>query len=197
MKNFYVVARVNGVDKNIASDCLKYGIKLSEQENRIIELNSSTKRGIQAFLSPKDSPLYLNEEFECIRVLTKGLTAIVFNKICEGTELIDNFVVDIENYNIGDYEIPEAIICSSILPDNLFPYNKILDKPLLVQNSREFYYEKCINEILETDMFTKYELYQTLLILGDQKKVLNVEKYQSVKVYTDPISNKRYTKRSS
>ena len=185
------------VDKNIASDCLKYGIKLSEQENRVIELNSSTKRGIQAFLSPKDSPLYLNEEFECIRVLTKGLTAIVFNKICEGTELIDNFVVDIENYNIGDYELPEAIICSSILPDNLFPYNKILDKPLLVQNSREFYYEKCINEILETDMFTKYELYQTLLILGDQKKVLNVEKYQSVKVYTDPISNKIYTKRSS
>lgn len=185
------------VYKNIASDCLKYGIKLSEQENRVIELNSSTKRGIQAFLSPKDSPLYLNEEFECIRVLTKGLTAIVFNKICEGTELIDNFVVDIENYNIGDYELPEAIICSSILPDNLFPYNKILDKPLLVQNSREFYYEKCINEILETDMFTKYELYQTLLILGDQKKVLNVEKYQSVKVYTDPISNKRYTKRSS
>lgn len=185
------------VDKNIASDCLKYGIKLSEQENRVIELNSSTKRGIQAFLSPKDSPLYLNEDFECIRVLTKGLTAIVFNKICEGTELIDNFVVDIENYNIGDYELPEAIICSSILPDNLFPYNKILDKPLLVQNSREFYYEKCINEILETDMFTKYELYQTLLILGDQKKVLNVEKYQSVKVYTDPISNKRYTKRSS
>ena len=185
------------VDKNIASDCLKYGIKLSEQENRVIELNSSTKRGIQAFLSPKDSPLYLNEEFECIRVLTKGLTAIVFNKICEGTELIDNFVVDIENYNIGDYELPEAIICSSILPDNLFPYNKILDKPLLVQNSREFYYEKCINEILETHMFTKYELYQTLLILGDQKKVLNVEKYQSVKVYTDPISNKRYTKRSS
>ena len=185
------------VDKNIASDCLKYGIKLSEQENRVIELNSSTKRGIQAFLSPKDSPLYLNEEFECIRVLTKGLTAIVFNKICEGTELIDNFVVDSENYNIGDYELPEAIICSSILPDNLFPYNKILDKPLLVQNSREFYYEKCINEILETDMFTKYELYQTLLILGDQKKVLNVEKYQSVKVYTDPISNKRYTKRSS
>ena len=78
------------VDKNIASDCLKYGIKLSEQENRVIELNSSTKRGIQAFLSPKDSPLYLNEEFECIRVLTKGLTAIVFNKICEGTELIDS-----------------------------------------------------------------------------------------------------------
>ena len=53
-----------------------------------------------------------------------------------------------------------------------------------------------VNCVVPSDV-TKYELYQTLLILGDQKKVLNVEKYQSVKVYTDPISNKRYTKRSS
>ena len=54
-----------------------------------------------------------------------------------------------------------------------------------------------INEILETDMFSKYELYQTLLILGDQKKVLNVEKHQNIKIYTDPISNKKYTKKSN
>lgn len=185
------------VDKNIASDCLKYGIKLSDQENSVLSLKDSSKRGMRAFLSPKDSPLYKSEDFECIRVLTNGLTAIVFNKICENTELIDDFVTDIENYTVGDYECPEAIICSSIMPGNLFHYNKILDKPLLVQNSREFYYEKCINEILETDMFSKYELYQTLLILGDQKKVLNVEKHQNIKIYTDPISNKKYTKKSN
>lgn len=185
------------VEKNIANDCLKYGIKLSEHEDRVLNLKESSRRGIQAFLSPKDSPLYQDENFECIRVLTNGLSAIVFNKVCENTDLIDDFVVNIENYTIGDFEWPEVIICSSIMPDNLFEYNKILDKPLLVQNSREFYYEKCINEILETDMFSKYELYQTLLILGDQKKVLNVEKHQAVKVYTDPISDKKYTKKSS
>ena len=185
------------VDKNISSDCLKYGIKLSEHENRILNLTNSIKRGIQAFLSPKDSELYTDDNFECIRVKTKGLTAIVFNKICENTDLIDDFIVNIEGYNIGDFESPEAIICSSILPDNLFPYNKILDKPLLVQNSKEFYYEKCINEILETDMFSKYELYQTLLILGDQKIVLDVNKFDSIKIYSDPISVKKYTKKSN
>lgn len=185
------------VNKSIASDCLKYGIKLSEHENKILKLTESNKRGIQAFLSPKDSPLYLNEDFECIRVLTKGLSIIIYNKICENTEIINDFITNIENYKVGDYELPEAIICSSILPDNLFPYNKILDKPLLVQNSREFYYEKCINEIIESDIFSKYELYQTLLILGDQKKVLNAEKFQSVKIYTDNISNKKYTKKSN
>ena len=98
------------VAKDVASDCLKYGIKLSEFENRVIQLSDSNKRGIQAFLSPKDSPLYLDENFECLRVKTKGLTAVVFNKICENTDLIDKFITDIENYKIGDYEIPEAII---------------------------------------------------------------------------------------
>ena len=46
-------------------------------------------------------------------------------------------------------------------------------------------------------MFSKYELYQMLLILGDQKKALNAEKYQNVKVYIDQVSGKKYTKRSN
>lgn len=185
------------VDKNKLVDCLKYGIKLSEFGNKVLKLSDVSKRGIQAFLSPKDSEMYLSDEYSCIRVVSKNLTAIVFNKICENTSLIDNFICNIEDYKIGNYELPEAIICSSILPENLQLYNKILDKPLLVQNSREFYYEKCINEIMETDMFSKYELYQTLLILGDQKKVFNVSKENNVKMYTDSISGKQYTKRSN
>lgn len=185
------------VDKNKLDDCLKYGIKLSEFGNKVLKLSDVSKRGIQAFLSPKDSEMYLSDEYSCIRVVSKNLTAIVFNKICENTSLIDNFICNIEDYKIGNYELPEAIICSSILPENLQLYNKILDKPLLVQNSREFYYEKCINEIMETDMFSKYELYQTLLILGDQKKVFNVSKENNVKMYTDSISGKQYTKRSN
>lgn len=185
------------VDKNKLDDCLKYGIKLSEFENKVLKLSNVSKHGIQAFLSPKDSELYLSEDHGCIRVISNNLTAIVFNKICENTTLIDDFICDIEDYRIGNYELPEAIICSSILPENLQLYNKILDKPLLVQNSREFYYEKCINEIMETDMFSKYELYQTLLILGDQKKLFNVSKENNVKMYTDSISGKKYTKKSN
>ena len=185
------------LDKNVASDCLKYGIKLSEFGNKVLTLTDGEKSGILAYLAPKDSSLYSDDNYECIRVNTTGLSAIVYNKVCENTDLIGNYTKSIEDYKAGDYENPEAIITSSILSDNLSHYNKILDKPLLVQNSREYYYEKCINEIMETDMFSKYELYQTLLILGDQKKVLNTEKYQNVKVYTDQVSGKKYTKRSN
>lgn len=185
------------IDKSKFEDCLKYGIKLSEFENRVLNLSNSSKRGIHAFLSPKDSNQYLDDSLECVRVIPTNLSTIIFNRICENTELIDEYTCDIENYKLGDYEAPEAIICSSILPENLCPYNKILDKPLIVQNSREFYYEKCINEIMDTDKFSKYELYQTLLILGDQKKLFDVNKLGNVKTYTDPISGKTYTKRSN
>ena len=66
-----------------------------------------------------------------------------------------------------------------------------------MQNSREFYYEKCINEIIDTEKISKYELYQTLLILGDQKKLYDVEKIENIKFYKDKISGKTYTKKSN
>ena len=185
------------INKNDVNTCLKYGIKLSEYSNKFLKLKNIQKRGIIAFLSPKDCNLYTDENYECIRVATKDLSVIIYNKICEDTPLIDNFYCDISEYSIGDYELPEAIICSSILQENLSVYNKILDKPLLVQNSREFYYEKSINDILDSDKFSKYELYQTLLILGDQKGVFNIKKEGDLKLYKDSINGKIYTKRSN
>ena len=192
MQDLYIYINKNDVDT-----CLKYGIKLSEYSNKILKLQNMEKRGILAFLSPKDSDLYINENYECIRVNIKDLNTIIYNKLCENTPLIDEFYCDISEYSIGDYELPEAIICSSILQENLSIYNKILDKPLLVQNSREFYYEKSINDILDSDKFSKYELYQMLLILGDQKKVFKIEKKDDLKLYKDPINGKTYTKRSN
>ena len=192
MQDLYIYINKNDVDT-----CLKYGIKLSEYSNKILKLQNMEKRGILAFLSPKDSDLYIDENYECIRVNIKNLNTIIYNKLCENTPLIDEFYCDISEYSIGDYELPEAIICSSILQENLSIYNKILDKPLLVQNSREFYYEKSINDILDSDKFSKYELYQMLLILGDQKKVFKVEKKENLKLYKDPINGKIYTKRSN
>lgn len=184
------------VDKEKIDDCLKYGIKLSEYENKILKIKNVTKHGIIAYLSPKDSRLYIDSNYECIRINTNDLNAIVYNTICENdNKLLEEFYCDIKEYNIGDYEMPEAIICSSVLPENMKLYNKILDKPLVVQNSREFYYEKCINDIIDSDVFSKYELYQTLLILGDQKEVFDVEKHNNVKIYKDKISGKKYTKK--
>ena len=70
------------VDKNIASDCLKYGLKLSENCNKVLSLSTGEKSGILAYLAPKDSPLYLDDNYTCIRVKTDGIKATVYNKVC-------------------------------------------------------------------------------------------------------------------
>ena len=75
MQDLYIYINKNDVDT-----CLKYGIKLSEYSNKILKLQNMEKRGILAFLSPKDSDLYIDENYECIRVNIKNLNT--FLTIC-------------------------------------------------------------------------------------------------------------------
>jgi hypothetical protein len=41
---------------------------------------------------------------------------------------------------------PQLVICSTILPEYIFKYNRIIDVPLLVDNSKELYLEKELEE---------------------------------------------------
>ena len=71
MENLFIY-----VENEKAADCLKYGMKLSEYANKIIAFNNIEKRGILAYLTPKDSDLYDNNFFTCLRISTNGLNAI-------------------------------------------------------------------------------------------------------------------------
>ena len=180
-------------------DILKYGIKLSENADIILNTSNGTKNGIIAYLSPKDSELYDNDNYSIIRIkIDESITALVFNKICENTEFFDDFICNFNEYEYGTYEQPLAVICSSILPENIQLYNNIIDIPLMIQNSKDYYYEKSINYMMENNKFSKFELYQVLLILGDQKNMFDITNTnEKLKIYTDKISQKKYTKKSN
>ena len=98
---------------------------------------------------------------------------------------------------MGDYEEPLALITSTILPENIYLYNKDMDVPLIIENSKNFFYENSINELLNTNKFSNYELYQILLILGEQKKMLTSNSEGHIKTYKDKINGKLYTKKSN
>ena len=51
--------------------------------------------------------------------------------------------------------------------------------------------------MIESDKFSKYELYQMLLILGEQKKLYKTVKEDNIKIYVDKTTGKKYTKKSS
>lgn len=129
--------------KEKANNCFKYGMKLSEYTNVIVENRYTSKKGILAFFSPKDTSLYLNENYDILRIniLDETLKLFVYDNNNENT----NIKLDISNlkdYNLGDYQNPQIIISSSILPENIFKYNKILDVPLLFNTSNELYNNK-------------------------------------------------------
>lgn len=194
MKALYLYIPNKDVNK-----CIKYGIKLSEYSNKIIKLNNAQKKGIIAFLSPKDSNFFNNEkEFTCLKINTRGLNVIVYNNLIFNTDIDKDFICDINKYSTGDYEEPLALICSSILPEHINIYNKIIDSPLIVDNSKEFYYKKSVFNMLENDMFTSFEIYQLLLILGQKKGVFKVhELNHKLKLYIDEKTKSKYTKKSN
>ena len=73
-----------------------------------------------------------------------------------------------------------------------------MDTPILIEDSKEFYYQKAVQEMIDNNYFTNYELYQMLLILGKQKKLFESSDItDKIKIYTDKYNNKNYTKKSS
>lgn len=192
MKYLYVYVENNNIEKVV-----KYGMKLSEFANKILNISDLQKSGIIAYLSPKDTSFYFNDNYSCVKVLVNNLNCLIYNQTCENTDILDNFICDVHDYEIGTFEDPIAFIQSTILPENIQLYNKLQDVPLIIEDSKQFYYEKAINEMLENNNFSKYELYQLLLILGEQKKIFKTELSNNIKVYTDRISGKKYTKKSS
>ena len=120
------------------------------------------------------------------------------NQYFENNEnLLNKSFCNCSEYKLADYEDPIGMIYSTILPENIFLYNKLLDLPLIIENSKEYFYDKCVSDLIENDKFTKFELYQTLLLLGEQKNIFKSEKIDdNLKIYTDIISNKIYTKKN-
>lgn len=192
MKYLYVY-----IENEKVNNAIKYGMKLSEYSNKILDA-SNEKKGILAYLTPRDSEKYSNDNFTCLKINTSNLHIYVYNQIFENTDNLNTFICEYSKYIVGSYEEPIALICSTILPENIEIYNKILDIPNIIETSKDFYYQKAINEMLENEYFSNYELYQMLLILGKQKKLFDITDItDKVKIYTNKLNNKKYTKKNN
>jgi len=141
------------VKKDKLIDCIKYGMKLSEYSNASFYKGVSLKKGVVAYISPKDSDKYLNKNYDILRIKTDQLNIYVNNSsIVESHENITfNFfeMCDLNTYVLGEFINPKLIICSTILPEYIYKYNRIIDVPLLTDNSKELYLSKELEEINE------------------------------------------------
>ncbi len=189
MNNLYIYVKKIECEK-----CLKYGIKLSEYANKLLDNGNTTKKCILAYLCPKDSEKFCNKNYICLKVNLKDLQVYITNEILENTKIEKKFLIKSDDYKLGSYEYPIALICTTILPENLSLYNDIIDSPILFENSKDFFYEKSINEMIENNMFSNSELYKAMLILSESKGTLEkILDEGNIKAYINKIDKKIYT----
>ena len=133
--------------KERAEDCLKYGIRLSNQFDKELEWNGEKKPCITGLLNPKDSE-YKFDSDEYV-----GLKIEIANNYCKVTdtsELADETpIVPLDDYKLGSFKNPEVLITSSVLPEKISLLNKDIDVPVLYETSRDLYYSCKVTEMLD------------------------------------------------
>lgn len=176
-------------------NCIKYGLKLSEYINKTIIFNNCEKKGFICYISPKDSCLYDNPDYACAKINISDLNNVyVIDDTFENYKFYNEFIVEAKDYVLGSFENPKILICTSIIPENIDKYNKLIDSPLPYDNSKDFYYLNKIYYILEEkNIDLKKSLSYLLQSMVDSKSAecfSNQDK--SIQIFIDN-ETKKYT----
>lgn len=150
---------------DVAVEC---GIKLSEWYSREVEIDGEMKKCITALLNPRDDyEKYLSVKFKCLKLEVPPKHCRVADTLLykaglsypEAMDLYRHSIMPIENYTFGNYRLPECLITSTILGDQISLPGKGLDSPVLYSNSQELYF----NNLLEGMKEAHDDLNDTLL----------------------------------
>lgn len=129
---------------------LKYGIRLSKNFNKELNINGYVKPFLIGLLNPKDDlEKYNSNDYACLKLDILDDHLRVIDK-----EVINNYngeqlsYTQINNYIFGSLKNPIVLIDTSVISDKISIYNKTIDIPLLFDNSEEFFYELEVRKII-------------------------------------------------
>ena len=109
------------------------------------------------------------------------------------TEYCMSSIVPIQKYMLGTYKRPIVIITCSVLPDKIFLVNKIIDVPILYENSELIYYTTTLEELKEKIECSEKVSLQIMLDYLVEKGVLEKEEQGNTNIYIDENNKKIYT----
>jgi hypothetical protein len=150
---------------DVAVEC---GIKLSEWYSREVEIDGEIKKCITALLNPRDDyEKYTSAGFKCLKLEVPPKHCRIADTLLykaglshpEAMDLYRHSIMPIEDYTFGSYRLPECLITSTILGDQISLPGKGLDSPVLYSNSQELYF----NNLLEGMKEVHDDLNDTLL----------------------------------
>lgn len=140
---------------------LKYGIRLSKNYDEEFNINGYKKPFFIGLLNPKDDiAKYTSNDYTCLKldVLNNHCKVINYSLQLNINEVTP--YISLDEYKFGTFKNPCVLIDTSIISDKISIYNKIMDIPLLYDNSEEFYYELQNQKLM--DELSPKEIYELL-----------------------------------
>ncbi|MGI6667989.1 MAG: hypothetical protein ACOX4M_00570 [Acetivibrionales bacterium] len=141
-----------------AENAVECGIKLSEWYSREALIDGVVKKCITALLNPRDDyEKYVSSAYRCLKLEVQPKYCYVADSLLyeagraypEVMQLYRDSIVPIEKYVFGSYRLPEALITSTIIGDNISVSGRSLDTPVLYSNSQDLYLGNLLEELKE------------------------------------------------
>ena len=140
---------------------LKYGIRLSKNFDKELNIHGYQKQYLIGLLNPKDDiKKFTSMDYFCIKLDVLDNHLLVMDESVFHPDSIIKEVIPIEKYLFGTFLKPRVLIDTSVISDKISLYNPIQDIPLLYDNSEDFFYQVQIQKRL--DELSLEEIYKRL-----------------------------------
>jgi hypothetical protein len=145
MAGLYLYVPVKKVE-----DITACGLKLSEWYDREIILPGLDEpvKVIKTLLNPKDDESKLKDSYwQCLRLevnpdYCRVGDAVLYKMGLKNEKIMEYYkatMTPLKEYNFGRFRHPEALLTCSVLPDKIEVMGKVLDIPVLYENSAVLY----------------------------------------------------------
>ena len=192
---YYVPAE----DSDYIIEC---GLKLSRWYEKEILIEGINKKCFSALLNPKDNmEKFSDEHLKCIKLDIPSEYCYVADKylyeaglyIPEIMESYYKSIIPIEKYLFGLYRLPECLVTTTVIPEQVGILNKAQDIPVLFNSSEELYINNLteINKEIYED-FDDMILYYFYSKLAEYKNITCIEdKNNEMAIFIDNTNIKK------
>lgn len=191
------------IPKNKLEYIVDCGLKLSDWFDREIPLNGEMRKCISMLLNPRDDiEKYKSEDYECLKIEVEPQYCYIADRfLYEASEISRNArelyiktIIPVESYIFGMYRLPECLVLSTLISNQIGVVDKRLDSPVLFESSEKLYTSNML-EIYreENENFNDALLYYFFNKLAEIKKVDKIEdKDKKIAVFFDRACDKTF-----
>jgi hypothetical protein len=161
-----------------ATDC---GLKLADWCDREVIMDGDMKKCISSLLNPRDEYMkYNSRDYKCLKLQLMPKYCYIADRMLyraglsfnDIMGLYEKSVIPIQSYSFGQYRLPECLVTSTVIGEDIEILDKRFDTPILYRDSEELYMNNLIEGYKDLhEDFNDTLLYFFFSRLADDGKV--------------------------